>query len=53
MFESMHQERYVSVSVGANARASVVKEMIDVSDGWVKCGIFSSEDIKFLIVDPF
>ncbi len=31
--------------------ASVVKEMIDVRGGWVKCEIFNINDVEFIIND--
>ncbi len=46
-------EWYDSVSVNEIDSASVVKEMIDVRDGSVKCEIFNIDDIEFIINDLF
>ncbi len=31
--------------------ASVVKEITDIKDGWVKCEIFNIDDVEFIIND--
>ncbi len=43
------EEWYDSVSVNESDSASVVKEMIDVRDGWVKSEIFNIDDVEFII----
>ncbi len=45
------QEWYDSVSVNEIDSASVVKEMIDVRDGSVRCEIFNIDDVEFIIND--
>ncbi len=45
------EEWYDSVSVNEIGSASVVKEMIDVRDGSVKCEIFNIDDVEFIIND--
>ncbi len=45
------EEWYDSVSVNEIDSPSVVKEMIDVRDGWVKCVIFNIDDVEFIIND--
>ncbi len=45
------EEWYDSVNVNQIDSASVVKEMIDVSDGSVKCEIFNIDDVEFIIND--
>ncbi len=45
------EEWYDSVSVNEIDSTSVVKEMIDVRDGLVKCEIFNIDDIEFSIND--
>ncbi len=45
------EEWYDSVSVYEIDSASVVNEMIDVRDGWVKCEIFNIDDVEFIIND--
>ncbi len=47
------EEWYDSVSVNEIDSASVVKVMIDVRDGSVKCGIFNIDDVEFTINNPF
>ncbi len=47
------EEWYDSVSVNDIDRASVVKEMIDVRDGSVKCEIFNIDDVEFIINDLY
>ncbi len=44
-------EWYDSVSVNEIDSESVVKEMIDVRDGSVKCQIFNIDDVEFIIND--
>ncbi len=44
------EEWYDSVSVNEIDSASVVKEMIDVRDGSVKCEIFNIDDADVLII---
>ncbi len=44
-------EWYDSVSVNEIDSESVVKEMIDVRDGSVKCEIFNIDDVEFIIND--
>ncbi len=44
-------EWYDSVCVNEIDSASVVKEMIDVRDGSVKCEIFNIDDEEFIIND--
>ncbi len=46
------EEWYDSVSVNEIDSESVVKEMIDVRDGSVKCEIFNIDDVEFIINDP-
>ncbi len=43
------EEWYDSVSVNEIDSASVVKEMIDERDGWVKCELFNIDDVEFII----
>ncbi len=45
------EEWYDSVSLNEIDSASVVKEMIDVRDGSVKCEIFNIDDVEFIIND--
>ncbi len=45
------EEWYDSVRVNEIDSASVVKEMIDVRDGSVKCEIFNINDVEFIIND--
>ncbi len=45
------EEWYDSVSVNEIDSASVVKEMIDVRDGSVKCEIFIIDDAELIIND--
>ncbi len=45
------EEWYDSVSVNEIDSASVLKEMIDVRDGSVKCEIFTTDDVEFIIND--
>ncbi len=45
------EEWYDAVSVNEIDSASVVKEMIDVRDGSVKCEIFIIDDVEFIIND--
>ncbi len=45
------EEWYDTVSVNEIDRASVVKEMIDVRDGSVKCETFNIDNIEFIIND--
>ncbi len=45
------EEWYDSVSVNEIDSASVVKQMIDVRDGSVKCEIFNIDDAEFIIND--
>ncbi len=44
-------EWYDSVSVNEIDSATVVKEMIDVRNGSVKCEIFNIDDFEFIIND--
>ncbi len=44
-------ECYDSVRVNEIDSASVVKEMIDVRDGSIKCEIFNIDDVEFIIND--
>ncbi len=46
-----NEEWYDSVSANEFESASVVKEMIDVRDGSVKCEIFNIDDVEFIIND--
>ncbi len=43
------EPRYNSVGVNEIDSAYVVKEMIDVRDGWVKCVKFNIDDVEFII----
>ncbi len=45
------EEWYDSVNVNEINSASVVKEMIGVRDGSVKCEIFNIDDVEFIIND--
>ncbi len=45
------EEWYESVSVNEIDSASVVKEMIDIRDGSIKCEIFNIDDVEFIIND--
>ncbi len=45
------EEWYNSVSVNEIGSTSVLKEMIDVRDGPVKCEIFNIDDVEFIIND--
>ncbi len=45
------EEWYDSVSVNEIDSASVLKEMIVVRDGLVKCEIFNIHDVEFIIND--
>ncbi len=45
------EEWYDSVSVNEIDSASVVKDIIDVRDGLVKCEIFYIDDVEFIIND--
>ncbi len=45
------EEWYYSVRVNEIDSAAVVKEMIDVRDGSVKCEIFNIDDVEFIIND--
>ncbi len=45
------EEWYHSVSVNEIGSASVLKEMIYVRDGSVKCEIFNIDDVEFTIND--
>ncbi len=45
------EDWYDSVSVNEIDSESVVKEMIDVRDGSVKCEISNIDDVEFIIND--
>ncbi len=45
------EKLYDLISVNEIDSASVVKEMIDVRDGSVKCEIFNIDDERFIIND--
>ncbi len=45
------EEWHDSVNENEIDSTSVVKEMIDVRDGSVKCEIFNSDDVEFIIND--
>ncbi len=45
------EEWYDSVSVNEIDIASMVKKMIGVRDGSVKCEIFNIDDVEFIIND--
>ncbi len=50
--KNVYKEKwYDPVSVNEIDSASVVKEMIDVRDGSVKCEIFNIDDVEFIIND--
>ncbi len=49
--DAYKEEWHDSVSVNEIDSASVVKEMIDVRDGPVKCAIFNIDDVEFIIND--
>ncbi len=46
-----NEEWYASISLNEIDRASVVKIIIDVRDGVVKCEIFNIDDVEFIIND--
>ncbi len=47
------EEWYDSISVNEIDSASVLKEIIDVRDGSVKCEIFNIDDVEFIINDLY
>ncbi len=46
------EEWHDSISVNEIDSASMVKEMIDVRDGSVKCEMFNIDDVKFIYILP-
>ncbi len=45
------EEWYEILSVNEIDSAPMVKKIIDVRDGWVKCEIFNIDDVEFIIND--